>query len=180
MSKKKGKEVEIVPQITDKELDEATEEVLSEVIEAEVIEEEETKEVTLVPPPPLLEQLQVHIKNLTDKTILGYSILFRIDESPTEEKVSEEETDTPSEVSDASQSALADELNKPSEVKHGMATTYPAILNQLLLGYHTNLISNEEVGFIEIIAHSISQRLLDVKKEGGDIEIIDDGKKEEV
>jgi hypothetical protein len=152
MEKVNNKELvkEEVSQVSEEELDQVGEDELGdrEVKDAEIIPEE-TAEAP--PPAPLIEQLKVHVKNLENKSILGYSILF---------------SDAPAEGDD-----------EPSEVKHGLATTYPAILNQILLGYHTNLISNEEVGFIEIIAHTISSRLEDLKANNQPIDeiLVDDG-----
>lgn len=137
MSKKNKKETKTVPLISDKELDEAANEVMNDNVneEGELLSDE-TKKV------PLIDQLHTHVDFLGTgkKTLIGYSLLFS-DEVEEEDESGEKKT----------------------IIKHGMATSYPEILNHLLLGFHTNSISNEEVGFMQIISNEIAVRIMNLE-----------------
>lgn len=125
----------------------------------------ETKEVALVPNKevesnedvvnkeekqiPLIDQLNTHVEFLKTgkKTLIGYSLLFS--EEVDEEIKGENEDDA---------------IEVKTVTKHGMATSYPDILNHLLLGFHTNSITNEEVGFMQIIANEIAYKIMNLDK----------------
>lgn len=59
------------------------------------------------------------------------------------------------------------------EDDHGMATTYPGMFNHILLGYHSELLTDEELAILEIIGVTVSGRIMKIQKEA-------DGKGEEV
>ena len=106
----------------------------------------------------LKEQLEEHNRLLEGKEVIGYSILFSQEES-TGENISTD--DSPAKGANV--------------VSHGMATTYPDVFNHLLLGFHTKLLSGEEMAILEIIGATVSGRIVKLQKEadGKEMEIED-------
>lgn len=95
----------------------------------------------------LREQLDDHFKLLEGKEVVGYSILFSGGKS----------------------------TEKKGVVTHGMATTYPNTFNHLLLGFHTGLLSDEEMAILEVIGATVGNRILKQQEE-----IKDNGEGKEV